>query len=40
VSGRGQLAAVYHGLAASSSSRLATAELPHRPVSTVVRLKA
>jgi DNA-binding NarL/FixJ family response regulator len=39
VSGRAQLAAVYHGLAAASP-HLAAADLPRRPVSSVVRLKA
>jgi DNA-binding CsgD family transcriptional regulator len=40
VSGRAQLAAVYHGLAVSSSTHLAAADLPHRSSPSVVRLKA
>jgi DNA-binding CsgD family transcriptional regulator len=40
VSGRSQLAAVYHGLAAASSTHLAAADGPHRAPAAVVRLKA
>jgi len=40
VSGRAQLAAVYHGLAASSSAHLTAVEPPRRSAPAVVRLKA